>query len=103
MFDKVVKLTVNQRVQGMSHEQEHFRDLLSRLLTGETTVQDWKLLLSSQPSNISNWIQFHNATRLFCFNEEVANFNHDQLTKLHHPIARIDAQHFSSSSKKPTM
>ena len=28
MFDKVVKLTVNQRVQGMTSEQVQFRDLL---------------------------------------------------------------------------
>ena len=26
MFDKVVELTVNQRVQGMSSEQEQFRN-----------------------------------------------------------------------------
>jgi ATP-dependent DNA helicase PIF1 len=46
MFDKVVKLTVNQRVQGMSSEQVTFRDLLLRLRKGESTVDDWKLLKS---------------------------------------------------------
>ena len=34
MFDKVVKLTVNQRVQGMTPEQIQFRDLLLRLRKG---------------------------------------------------------------------
>ena len=54
MFDKVVKLTVNQRVQGMTTEQVQFRDLLSRLRKGESTVNDWKLLLTRQPSNVTN-------------------------------------------------
>ena len=40
MFDKVVKLTVNQRVQGMTPEQVQFRDLLLRLRKGESTVDD---------------------------------------------------------------
>ena len=53
-FDKVVKLTVNQRVQGMTPEQVQFRDLLLRLCKGDSTVDDWKLLLTRQPSNVSN-------------------------------------------------
>ena len=35
MFDKVVKLTLNQCVQGMTSEQVQFRDLLLRLRKGE--------------------------------------------------------------------
>ena len=46
MFDKVVKLTVNQRVQGTCPEQVQFRELLSRLRKGQSTVQDWRLLLT---------------------------------------------------------
>ena len=41
MFNKVFKLTVNQRVQGMTPEQVQFRDLLLRLRKGEYTVDDW--------------------------------------------------------------
>ena len=37
IFDKVVKLTVNQRVQGTSSEQVNFRDLLLRLRKTEST------------------------------------------------------------------
>ncbi|CAB3994683.1 ATP-dependent DNA helicase PIF1, partial [Paramuricea clavata] len=56
MFDKVVKLTVNQRVQD--------------------------------------------STRLFYSNEQVGNYNHEQLTKLEHPIAHINARHSSALAKK---
>ena len=54
MFDKVVKLTVNQRVQGMSTEQEQFRNLLLRLRKGDSTNEDWQLLLTRQPSRARN-------------------------------------------------
>ena len=47
MFDKVVKLSVNQRVRGENPEQVQFRDLLFRLRTGQSTHANWKLLVSS--------------------------------------------------------
>jgi ATP-dependent exoDNAse (exonuclease V) alpha subunit len=100
MFDKVVKLTVNQRVQGMSSEQVTFRDLLLRLRKGESTVDDWKLLLTRQPSSIPDLSEFEDATRLFYSNEQVANYNHDQLRKLEHPVAHINARHSSAAAKK---
>ena len=100
MFDKVVKLTVNQRVQGMTTEQVNFRDLLLRLRKGESTVDDWKLLLTRQPSNVTNLCDFEDATRLFYSNEQVANYNHEQLTKLDHPVAHINARHSSALAKK---
>ena len=100
MFDKVIKLTVNQRVQGMIPEQVQFRDLLLRLRKGESTVDDWNLLLTRQPSNITNLCDFEDATRLFNSNEQVANYNHEQLAKLEHPIACINAHHSSALAKK---
>ena len=54
MFDKVVKLILNQRVQGMNSEQVNFRDILLRLRQGQSTLDDWKLLLTWQPSNVGN-------------------------------------------------
>ena len=86
MFDKVVKLTVNQRVQGMTPEQVQFRDLLLRLRKGESTVDDWELLLTRQPSNVTNLYEFEDSTRLFYSNEQVGNYNHEQLTKLGLPL-----------------
>ena len=82
MFDKVVKLTVNQLVQGMSSEQVRFRNLLLRLRKGESTIDDWKLLLTRQPSNITNPCEFEDVTTLFYGNEQIANYNHEQLTNL---------------------
>ena len=44
MFDKVLKLDVNQRAQGDNSEQIQFRELLLRLRKGESTIDDWKLI-----------------------------------------------------------
>ena len=100
MFDKVVKLTVNQRVQGMTPEQVQFRDLLLRLRKGKSTVDDWELLLTRQPSNVTNLYEFEDSTRLFYSNEQVGNYNHEQLTRLGLPIAHINARHSSAVAKK---
>lgn len=72
MFDKVVKLTANQRVQGSSTMQLAFKHLLMRLRTGDSTVQDWQLLLSRQPSLVENLDEFDNAIKLFYGNDVVA-------------------------------
>ena len=45
MLDNVVKLIVNQRVQGHNPEQTRFRELHLILKKGESTV-DWKLSLT---------------------------------------------------------
>ena len=80
MLDKVVKLTFNQRAQGtISPEQIQFRDLLLKLRIGETTANDWQLLLTRQPSKYNvNLSEFQDAIRLFYSNEQVGNLNHEE-------------------------
>lgn len=59
MFDKVVTLSVNQRVKGSHPDQMTFRDLLLCLHDAETTEEDWKLLLTRQPSHVNNIEDFN--------------------------------------------
>ena len=99
MFDNVVKLNVNQRVQGNSPEQARFRELLLRLRKGESTVDDWELLLTRQPTKVDNLSEFQDATRLFFSNDEVGNYNHEQLIKLQEPVAQISARHSTAADK----
>ena len=49
----------------MSSEQVTFRYLLLQLHKGESTVEDWKSLLTRQPSGISDLSEFEDATKLF--------------------------------------
>ena len=74
--------------------------MLWRLRKGESTVDDWELLLTRQTSNVDNLSEFKDATRLFYSNEEVGNYNHEQLTKLMQPFAQITARHSSATAKK---
>ena len=100
MFHTVVKLKINQRVQGDNPEQIQFRQLLLRLRKGDSTVDVWKLLLTRQPTNVDNLVEFNDAVRLFYSNEEVANYNYEQLVTLQQPIAQISARHSSVAAKK---
>ena len=84
MFEKVVSLSVNQRVKGSNVSQTVFRNLLSRLRNGESTKDDWKLLLERQPSQVSDIEVFKEATRLFYSYEEVAKYNYEKLIQLNH-------------------
>ena len=65
MFKKVVELTDNFRAQGATSEQQAFRELLLRLRTGDSTEDDWRLILTRQPSAVKNISHFENTTRLF--------------------------------------
>ena len=85
MFDNVVKLNVNQHVQGNNPEQTCCRELLLRPRKGESTVDDWKLLLTRQPTKVDNFLEFNNATRLF---------------KLQEPIAQISARRSTATDKR---
>ena len=76
MFDKVVRLSVNQRVQGSSAMQLAFKNLLMCLRTGDSTEQVWQLLFSRQPSLVANLNEFDDAIKLFYGNDDVAAYNH---------------------------
>ena len=45
---------------------------------------------------------FNDATRLFYSNEDVATYNHEQLTKLQHTVANINACNSSAAAKSLT-
>ena len=48
---------------------------------------------------MSNLNEFKDAIRLFYSNEQVANYNFDQLTKLNQPVACINARYSSTFAK----
>ena len=55
--------------------------------------------MTCQPSNITDLSQFDDATRADYTNDEVAKYNHDQLSKLQQPIAHVNAHHSSAVAK----
>ena len=102
-FDKVVKLTVNQRAQVSSIDQEHFRNLLVNARDGSTTVDEWNKRLARAPDKIPNLDQSEQqAIKLSFANEKVAKDNSLHLNKLGNPIAQINAKHNNAKASKLT-
>ena len=64
-----------------------------RLRNGQSTENDWKNLLERTPKAANNVDDFRDAIRLFYKKEDVAQCNHEAVTKLGTPIARINALH----------
>ena len=100
MFDKVILLTVNKRIQGSDIEQELFANVLNHIRDGSLTEDDWNLLLTRQPTSVSNIDEFQDVTRLFYSNEEVGKYNYTKLEQLHQPIAKIEARHSTNKAKQ---
>ena len=57
-FQTVVKLQTNERAKGNNREQENFRQLQMRARNGDSSVQDWKLLLTKSPDKTENLQHF---------------------------------------------
>ena len=100
MFDKVVKLDVSHRVSRMDRQQSQFRSLLERLRLGESTEDNWKLLLTRKPSAVENIDDFKDAIRLFFSKTRAAKYNSAKLEDLQQPIARINERHSSKQAEK---
>ena len=99
MFEKVVILKRNERVNGSQTDQTIFRELLSRLRSGDSTCNDWNLLLTRQPNRVKNLDDFENGTRLYYSNEQVAKYNYEHLVNLQEPVAIIHGRHSSKKAK----
>ena len=98
MFNTVVILDQVLRQPGTKPKVARFRELLIRLRNGSVTEEDWQLLLTRDPSQVSNTDDVNDAIRLFCDKDSVAKYNLEKLKSLGKPIARIEALHNNSSA-----
>ena len=99
-FQTVVKLEVNERAKGSDPGQEMFRHLELRACNGDSSLDDWKLLLTRQPSSVENISHFKsNAVKLSYNNEKVAKDNYSALQNLNKSIIQINAQHNNTQAK----
>ena len=92
LFDDVVELDQNHRVNGCIPEQLQFKLLLTRLRNGESTIEDWQLLLSHQPSSVKNIDDYKDAVRLYFSNDQVNSYNEQKICELDQPVAHISAR-----------
>ena len=93
LFNKVIILDQVIRQSGTSTESIKFRELLLRLRNGQSTETDWTTLLEHTPTTAKNLSDFTHAIHLYYKKDEVATYNHEAITKLGNPIARVNAIH----------
>ena len=99
-FDKVVKFEVNERARGSDVEQQQFRALQIRARDGNSTLEDWNMLLSRQANNLVDIDHFQKcAVKLSFGNEKVAKANYAKLKELNETIVQIDAHHSNPKAK----
>ncbi|CAB4000727.1 Hypothetical predicted protein, partial [Paramuricea clavata] len=90
-----------QKTEYTTIEREYEVESMKYFVTTSKwrSVDDWKLLLTHQPSVASNVDDFLGATRLYYSNEEVAKYNYDHLLKLHAAITEVHACQSSQDAK----
>ena len=92
---------LNNSYRPAEASQQLFRDILDRIGSGDSTVEDWRILMSrvldQLPENERQ--SFATAIRLFSTNEEVRRFNQHQLEILAHPVTAVNAMHNCNSAK----
>ena len=99
-FDKVIKFEVNERARGSNVEQQQFRALQIRARDGNSTLEDWNMLLSRQANNLVDIDHFQKcAVKLSFGNEKVAKANYAKLKELNETIVQIDAHHSNPKAK----
>ena len=100
-FEKVVRLTINERAKGSDVMQEDFRNLQIAARDGNCSVDQWNLLLTRTPAHINDRELFEkDCVKLSFGNKKVAEDNYQQLKKLNEPIAAINAKHNNSTAAK---
>ena len=103
MYQKfqTVKLEKTERPKGTDIAQQQFRDLQTRARDGNSSLDDWNLLLSRIPQNVENIADFEtSAVKLSFGNEKVATDNFTRLKQLGEPIVQINAYHTNPKAKQ---
>jgi hypothetical protein len=100
-FKHVVILEAGMRQTNEDNDpnQALFMDLIPRLRDGQTTQEDYELLLTRVPNEL-NRKAFENAIRIFNDNESVNNFNLEKLVEINNPILVLNAHNSNYNAKK---
>ena len=99
-FETVVKFEVNERAKGADIAQQQFRELQTRARDGNSSLEDWNLLLSLTHQNVNKVTDFQtSAVRLSFGNEKVAKDNFTRLKEIGETIVQINAHHTNPKAK----
>ena len=87
--------------EELSNISEQFRTILTNLHNGDSTMDDWHMLLSRTPNHVLNLESFKKeSVKLSYGNEKVAQDNFKSLKELGQPAANVNAKHNNSTASK---
>lgn len=69
-FATLAKLKDNERAKGADVVEKQFRNLQTREKNGNSTLEDWNLLLSRTPQNVNNITNFKTSAVKLSFGTE---------------------------------
>uniref|UniRef100_A0A8D9E7N4 ATP-dependent DNA helicase n=1 Tax=Cacopsylla melanoneura TaxID=428564 RepID=A0A8D9E7N4_9HEMI len=94
--------TLNSSYRQNGEEQQFFRDLLDRLSVGQSTLEDWQVLMTREKSRLlrNEIAEFRDCLRLFPNNASVAAYNLQKLESLSQPVARISSDNNNAEAAK---
>ncbi|XP_055344659.1 uncharacterized protein LOC129592610 [Paramacrobiotus metropolitanus] len=103
-FTKSFILQTSHRQSGTDTEQQHLRDALDRISTGDSTQDDYDKIMTRVHSLLpaEDQIGFRGALHLFSERDPARSFNEKALTNLNMPVARIRADHNGNMASKGT-
>ena len=96
-FGTVVKLTVKKRSKGDEINQKWFRTVLLNLRNGNSTLDDWNILLTRTLSNLNNVSNISEYVKLSFSNENIAKHNYEALEC---GYCTINARHDMAAASK---
>ncbi|RHZ79390.1 hypothetical protein Glove_147g5 [Diversispora epigaea] len=101
-FREVYKLDIIQRQSGDLEEQQEFRNILLRLRNGESTIDDWKILITRLEGKLTQTERNRFLDAIFVLPtwSNVNTVNLDRLRSLNAPVAKIHAIHTGGSEAK---
>lgn len=100
LFQRAIVLDQVMRQSSNHQTQILFRNILMRLRNGQTTVNDWHILINQTPTKVSNIQHFVDALHLYPTTQAVVEYNVSKFTSNGHPIATVKAVHTGKNASK---
>ena len=88
------------RQTGKDADQEVFRNLLLHLRCAESTLEDWKCLMSQTPAQVRDVTPFSGAMYLYPSAKAVAEHNVSKLRASGQPVAVLKSIHSGPGASK---
>lgn len=102
LYKSINRCIILRTAHRQDESQNVFRSILDRLSIGQSTLEDWRVLMTREKSQLSNAevATFGDALRLIQFNEAVSLYNITKLEALNRPVTKITSKNYNDTAAK---